>query len=97
MEESRGGSLYFRSFPFLSLHSTTTRVGEYHRSFKTAPLKPPNFCLGLFKSNHQKNASKQLQIGFKVFLLPNALPQGQLTEVPLYFEIFNIKVDGQTI
>ena len=37
------------------------------------------------------------QFGIKDFLLPNALPQGQLTEVPLYFEIFNIKVDGQTI
>ena len=30
-------------------------------------------------------------------LLPNVLPQGQVTEVPFYFEIFNVKVDGQTI
>ena len=40
---------------------------------------------------------KHFQFGIEVFLLSNALPQGQLTEVPLYFEIFNIKVDGQTI
>ena len=44
-----------------------------------------------------KSISKQLQFGFKVFLLPIALPQGQLTEVPIYFKIFTIKVVGQTI
>ena len=30
----------------------------------------------------------------EVFRLPTALPQGQLAEVPLYFEIFTIKVVG---
>ena len=44
-----------------------------------------------------KSTSKQLQFGFKVFLPPIALPQGQLTEVPIYFKIFTIKVVGQTI
>ena len=44
-----------------------------------------------------KSTSKQLQFGFKVFLLPIALPQGQLTEVPIYFKVFTIKVVGQTI
>ena len=44
-----------------------------------------------------KSISKQLQFGFKVFLLPIALPQGQLKEVPIYFKIFTIKVVGQTI
>ena len=45
----------------------------------------------------QKNAGKRLQIAFKVFLLPIALPQGQLKEVPIYFKNFTIKVVGQTI
>ena len=35
-----------------------------------------------------------LQFWNEVFRLPTALPQGQLAEVPLYFEIFTIKVDG---
>ena len=34
------------------------------------------------------------QIGFKVFLLPFALPQGLLKEVSIYFQIFTIKVVG---
>ena len=74
------------------------RVGEYHRSFKTAPqiiawvYKSPTI-----KKKFQKNAGKRLQIGFKVFLLPFALPQGLLKEVPVYFKIFTIEVVGQTI
>ena len=44
-----------------------------------------------------KSTSKQLQFGSKVFLLPIALPQGLLKEVPIYFKIFTIKVVGQTI
>ena len=35
-----------------------------------------------------------LQFWNEVFRLLTALPQGQLTEVPLYFEIFTIKVGG---
>ena len=38
-----------------------------------------------------------LQFALRVLRLPNALSQGQQLEVPLYFEIFNIKVDVQTI
>ena len=50
-----------------------------------------------FTKKFQKNAGKWLQIGFKVFLLPIALPQGQLRSVTIYFKIFTIKVIGQTI
>ena len=39
-----------------------------------------------------KKAGKQLQFAFKVFLLPIALPQGQLTEVPIFFKMFTIKL-----
>ena len=35
-----------------------------------------------------------LQFWNEVFRLPTALPQGQLAEVPLYFDIFTIKVGG---
>ena len=43
-----------------------------------------------------KSTSKQLQFGFKVFLLPIALPKGQLTEDTISFRMFTIKVAGQT-
>ena len=76
----------------------SSRVGEYHRSFKTAPqIVAWVYWSPTTKKKFQKTASKQLQIDFKVFLLPIALPQGLLKEVPIYFKIFTIKVVGQTI
>ena len=68
----------------------------------TDPSKPPLKLLVVSikvqpSRKNSKNASKRLQIGFKVFLLPIGLPQGQLKEVPIYFKIFTIKVVGQTI
>ena len=70
----------------------------------TDPSKPPlKLLLGYIKvqpsrkNSKKKIAGKGLQIGFKVFLLPIALPQGQLKEVPIYFKNFTIKVVGQTI
>ena len=73
-------------------------LGEYHRSFKTAPLIIAWVYQGpTITKNSKKNADKRLQIGFKVFLLPIALPQGQLKEAPVFFKIFTIKVVGQTI
>ena len=69
----------------------------------TDPSKPPlKLLLGSIKDQpskkeFQKNAGKRLQIGFKVFLLPIALPQGLLMEVPIYFKIYTIKVVGKTI
>ena len=38
-----------------------------------------------------------LQFWNEVFRLPTALPQGQLAEVPLYFKIFIVKIDVQTL
>jgi len=74
------------------------RVGEYHRSFKTAPqIIAWVYKSQTIKKKFQNNASKRLQIAFKVFLLPIALPQGQLKEVPIYFKNVTIKVVGQTI
>ena len=73
------------------------RVGEYHQSFKTAPSS----CLGLLKFPYQEklqeNAGKRPPVGFKVFQLPTALPQGQFAEVPLYFRFFTTKVVGQRV
>ena len=69
----------------------------------TDPSKPPlKLLLGSIKvqpskKEFQKNAGKRLQIAFKVFLLPIALPQGQLKEVPIYFKNITIKVVGQII
>ena len=56
----------------------------------------------MFSSTHkyQKKAQKNQQtpsVWIKVFLLPIALPQGQLSEVPIYIKIFTIKAVGQTI
>jgi len=56
-------------------------------------INPVKVCYKKFNLE----GNNHFQFGIKVFLQPNALPQGQLTEVPLYFENFNIKVDGQTI
>ena len=47
-----------------------------------------------------KKVSKKYENGFGLdlkFSTAIALPQGQLTEVPVYFKIFTIKVVGQTI
>ena len=75
-----------------------TRIGECHRSFKTASkMKVCMHILILTPKKVPKKAGKQLLFGFKVFLLPIVLPKGQLTEVPIYFKIFTIKVVGQTI
>ena len=42
----------------------------------------------------QFEGHNHLLFRIEVFRLPTALPQGQLAEVPLYFEIVNVKVGG---
>ena len=59
----------------------------------TDPSKHPlgfGFMLGLptITEKRPKSSGKRLQFGFKVFLMPIALPQGHITEVPVYFKIF---------
>ena len=79
----------------LSVHN---RIGECQQSFTTAPImKACMHILVLTPKEGQKKDSKQLRFGFKVFLLPIALPQGRLKEVPIHFKNFTIKVVGQTI
>ena len=61
-----GTQLHHNAVSRFLFHQMFSRVGKYHRSFKTTPL---NYFLGLFKSNYQekkilKNCSRQLQIGF---------------------------------
>ena len=76
----------------------SNKIGECHGSFKSPPrIREYTYFYPLLPKKVKKSISKQLQFGFKVFLLPIALPQGQLTEVPIYFKIFTIKVVGQTI
>ena len=61
----------------------------------TDPSKPPpKLLFGSIKVCPSRKIPKN---GFKVFLLPIAFVQGQLKKVPIYFNIFTIKVVGQTI
>ena len=62
--------------------------------------KSTYFCSkgqALLQKKIQFEGHNHLLFTIEVFRLPTALPQGQLAEVPLYFEIFTIKVGGITI
>ena len=74
------------------------RVGEFHRPFKT----PPRILVyAQFYPYNPKKCQKVLATGlgleFQVYYYGSPYDQGQLTEVPLNFEIFAIKVVGQII
>ena len=72
-----------------------SRGGQTEKSFgitsKNTYFCPKGQCLlqQIWFEGHN-----HLQFWNEVFRLPTALPQGQLAEVPLYFEIFTIKVVG---
>jgi len=72
-----------------------TRVRQTEKSFNITS-KSTYFCPKgqalLQKKFNLKAITTSSTI--EVFRLPTALPQGQLAEVPLYFEIFTIKVGG---
>ena len=81
----------------LSLHFHT-RMGECYETFLATPH---NLVCTLIEPKSMKKVFKSISnhpsIALKVFLLPTALPQGQLTEVPLKLNFSNIKGVGQTI
>ena len=75
-----------------------TRMGECYETFLATPH---NLVCTLIEPKSMKKVFKSISnhpsIALKVFLLPTALPQGQLTEVPLKLNFSNLKGVGQTI
>ena len=73
----------------------SNRVRQTEKSFNITS-KSTYFCpkgQALLQKN-QFEGHNHLLFRIEVFRLPTPLPQGQLAEVPLYFEIFTIKVGG---
>ena len=90
--------IYKKLVPDLTAWLLFSRMGECYETVLATPhillctLNEPKSAKKVFEciSNHPS-------FELKVFLLPTALPQGKLTEVPLKFNFSHIKVVGQTI
>ena len=72
-----------------------SRVVGFDQLFRNPPSKPSNVQVdeGLLETNFDLKAVTTSSFEMKLLDCPQLYPQGQLIEVPMFFEIFTEKVD----
>ena len=75
-----------------------SRIGEFYKPFKT-PLRIQGFTLfyAYIPKKCQKVPAIGLGLDLQVYYCGFPYDQGQWTEVPMIFQVFAIKVVGQTL
>ena len=77
---------------------TGNRIGEFYKPFKT-PLEFEILLSSMhtYQKKCEKVLATSLGLDLKVYYCGFPYDLGQLTEVPMNFQVFAIKVVGQTI